>query len=99
MITIDWSDEDEAYLAKSDMPKCMAHGNTETEALEQLLIAVDNWWESASDEAFEELLEYIRTGKLRNGIVPRPQKGYSPLAHLWFQAFPYYIGRYISDAG
>lgn len=37
MVTIEWSEEDEAYIARDlDMPGCCSHGDTEFLALDQL---------------------------------------------------------------
>jgi len=47
-IIIFWSDEDQAFIADvPELPGCMAHGSSHTEALEQAQQAIALWLESA----------------------------------------------------
>jgi predicted RNase H-like HicB family nuclease len=48
-IIIFWSEEDEAFLAKvTELPGCMAHGETREEAMQEIKIAIGNWLETAN---------------------------------------------------
>jgi predicted RNase H-like HicB family nuclease len=48
-IIIFWSEEDEAFFAKvTELPGCMAHGETREEAMQEIKIAIENWLETAN---------------------------------------------------
>ena len=47
-IIIYWSDEDELYIAEvSELPGCMAHGETHEQALQSIKEAMELWLEVA----------------------------------------------------
>jgi len=49
-IVIFWSDEDKVFVAKTpELAGCMAHGQTQAEALKNLEDAVDLWLETAKE--------------------------------------------------
>lgn len=49
-VIIHWSDEDGVFVAEApELPGCLAHGNTQQAALEQLGEAVDLWLETARE--------------------------------------------------
>jgi predicted RNase H-like HicB family nuclease len=49
-IFIVWSDEDEAFVASVlELPGCKAHGETRTEVLHEIEIAIENWLETARE--------------------------------------------------
>ena len=49
-ITIYWSNEDSAFLAKAPaLPGCEAHGDTQEEALASIGQAADLWLETARE--------------------------------------------------
>ena len=49
-IIIYWSNEDAAYVAEvPELPGCMAHGDTQEAALEQIGQAVELWLETARE--------------------------------------------------
>jgi predicted RNase H-like HicB family nuclease len=50
-IIIYWSDQDEAFIAEvPELPKLMAHGDTQSEALANALEAIDLWIKVAETE-------------------------------------------------
>ena len=50
-IVIWWSEEDECYVAEApELPGCMAHGETDAEALENIHQAMALWLESARED-------------------------------------------------
>jgi predicted RNase H-like HicB family nuclease len=45
-----WSDEDEAYVVDvPELPGCMAHGNTQAQALENAQAAIELWIDTAKE--------------------------------------------------
>jgi len=49
-IILYWSDEDEAYVADvPELPGCMAHGETQTEALKNAQSAIKLWLNTAKE--------------------------------------------------
>jgi predicted RNase H-like HicB family nuclease len=49
-VLILWSEDDEAFLANVlELPGCIAHGDTREEALQNALIAFENWIETAKE--------------------------------------------------
>ena len=49
-ILIYWSDEDQVFVAEvPELPGCMAHGETQEEALEQAKEAMTLWIETAKE--------------------------------------------------
>ena len=49
-IIIYWSNEDEAYVAEvPELPGCMAHGDTQTAALENANSAIQLWIDTAEE--------------------------------------------------
>ncbi len=47
-IVIQWSEEDQAYLARvPELPGCITHGNTYEGALKNALEVIDLWIEAA----------------------------------------------------
>ena len=49
-ILIQWSDQDNCYIATvTGLPGCMAHGETQAEALQELAVARDLWLETAAE--------------------------------------------------
>jgi len=49
-ILIYWSDEDQVFIAEvPELPGCMAHGETQEEALEQAKEAMNLWIETAQE--------------------------------------------------
>lgn len=49
-ILIQWSEEDNCYVTSvPDLPGCMAHGETQAEALQELSVARDLWLETAEE--------------------------------------------------
>ena len=49
-ILIYWSDEDQVFVAEvPELPGCMAHGETQEEALEQAKEAMSLWIETAQE--------------------------------------------------
>ena len=47
-INIYWSDEDDCYIADvPDLRYCKAHGDTQEEALAEVLVAKEGWLETA----------------------------------------------------
>ncbi|HLZ59782.1 MAG TPA: type II toxin-antitoxin system HicB family antitoxin [Ktedonosporobacter sp.] len=50
IITIQWSDRDQAYLANvPELPGCHTHGETYAEALENALEVIRLWLETARE--------------------------------------------------
>jgi predicted RNase H-like HicB family nuclease len=50
-IEIYWSDEDDCFLAKApDLPGCIAHGETEEEALSAIKELIQTWLEIAKED-------------------------------------------------
>ena len=49
-IIIYWSNEDATFVAEvPELPGCMAHGDTQQDALEQVGKAIDLWLETARE--------------------------------------------------
>ncbi|MBV8278776.1 MAG: type II toxin-antitoxin system HicB family antitoxin [Verrucomicrobia bacterium] len=49
-VIIFWSSDDEAFIASvSELPGCMAHGETRAQAIEQIEIAIENWIDTARE--------------------------------------------------
>ena len=49
-IIIFWSEEDQAFVAEApELPGCMAHGNTQISALENINAAIKLWIETARE--------------------------------------------------
>jgi predicted RNase H-like HicB family nuclease len=49
-ITIYWSDEDEVFVAEvPELPGCMAHGETEESALQNIKDAIQLWIDTARE--------------------------------------------------
>lgn len=49
-IIIYWSNEDDAYVAEApELPGCVAHGDTQEAALEQIGQAIDLWLDTARE--------------------------------------------------
>ena len=49
-IILYWSDEDEAFVADvPELPGCMAHGETQTEALKNAQSAIKLWLKTAKE--------------------------------------------------
>ncbi len=49
-ITIFWSNEDQAFIAEvPELPGCMAHGDSQEEALKNINEAVEHWIEIARE--------------------------------------------------
>ncbi len=49
-IIIYWSQEDKAFIAEvPELPGCMAHGDTQTAALESVNQAIDLWLDTAKE--------------------------------------------------
>ena len=49
-IIIYWSDEDDAYVAEvPELPGCVAHGNTQEEALRNANDAIELWVDTARE--------------------------------------------------
>ncbi len=49
-IILYWSDEDEVYVADvPELPGCMAHGETQTEALKNAQSAIKLWVKTAKE--------------------------------------------------
>ena len=49
-IIIYWSNEDEVYIAEApELPGCMAHGDTEESALQNIKEAVQLWIDTARE--------------------------------------------------
>jgi predicted RNase H-like HicB family nuclease len=49
-ILIYWSDEDQVFIAEvPELPGCMAHGETQEEALEQAKEAMNLWIDTAQE--------------------------------------------------
>ena len=49
-VIIYWSKEDEAYIAEvPELPGCMAHGDTQEDALKNALDAISLWIETAKE--------------------------------------------------
>ena len=49
-ILIYWSDEDQVFIAEvPELPGCMAHGETQEEALEKAKEAMSLWIETANE--------------------------------------------------
>ena len=47
-IVIQWSEEDQAYLARApELPGCITHGDTREEALKNVLEVIELWLEAA----------------------------------------------------
>jgi len=47
-VTIVWSDEDQAFVTEvSELPGCMAHGESSEQAIEQIEFAIENWIDTA----------------------------------------------------
>ena len=45
-----WSDEDEAFIAEvPELPGCMAHGDTQQEALSSACDAIELWLDTARE--------------------------------------------------
>ena len=43
-VTIVWSDEDDAFVDNvSELPGCMAHGESREQVIEQIKFAIENW--------------------------------------------------------
>jgi len=50
-IIIYWSKEDDAYIAEvPELPGCMAHGSSDSEALENIHQAMELWLASARED-------------------------------------------------
>jgi len=50
-IVIWWSEEDGCFIAEApELPGCMAHGETDAEALENIHQAMELWLESARED-------------------------------------------------
>lgn len=53
-IIIYWSDQDDAFIAEvPELPKLLAHGDTQNEALTNALEAIDLWIKVAEAEGIE----------------------------------------------
>lgn len=49
-IIIYWSNEDQAFVAEApELPGCMAHGNTQEIALQQINEAIQLWIDTATE--------------------------------------------------
>lgn len=49
-IILYWSDDDRAFVAEvPELPGCMAHGETQEEALEQVNTAIGLWIDTAQE--------------------------------------------------
>ena len=49
-ITINWSEENQFFIAEvPELPGCMAHGNTQEAALENIKEATELWLETARE--------------------------------------------------
>lgn len=49
-ITIQWSDEDQVYIATvPELPGCKTHGRTYEEALQQVQYAIEGWIDFAKE--------------------------------------------------
>ena len=49
-IIIYWSDEDQTFIAEvPELPGCMAHGDTQEDALTNIKTAMDLWIETAKE--------------------------------------------------
>jgi predicted RNase H-like HicB family nuclease len=49
-IIIDWSDEDQVFIAEApELPGCMAHGDSEESALQQAKEAIQLWIDTARE--------------------------------------------------
>jgi len=49
-IVIFWSDEDQRYIAEvPELPGCTAHGGSEQEAFENIMIAMKLWLDTARE--------------------------------------------------
>ena len=49
-VIIWWSEEDNAFIAQApELPGCMAHGNTKSEALTNINDAVQHWLDTARE--------------------------------------------------
>jgi predicted RNase H-like HicB family nuclease len=53
-VIIVWSDEDKAFIANvSELPGCMAHGETRAEAIKEIEFAIENWIDTARETGRE----------------------------------------------
>jgi predicted RNase H-like HicB family nuclease len=49
-LIVSWSHDDDAYVVEvPDLPGCMAHGSTPTEAVAQAQAAIDLWLDAARE--------------------------------------------------
>jgi predicted RNase H-like HicB family nuclease len=49
-LIVSWSHDDDAYVVDvPDLPGCMAHGSTPTEAVAEAELAIDLWLEAARE--------------------------------------------------
>ena len=50
---LEWDTEDEMWVARvPELPGCMAHGDTQAEALKELQIAIPAWLAAAEESGF-----------------------------------------------
>ena len=50
-IILYWSNEDNCFIAEvPELPGCMAHGDTQGQALQEIQIAMDLWIETARED-------------------------------------------------
>lgn len=83
---LEWDTEDEIWVARvPDLPGCLAFGDTQSEALKELQVAIPAWIEAAKDSGYPfrapapDIDTLSRTSKLLNmaevarsiGIAPR----------------------------
>jgi predicted RNase H-like HicB family nuclease len=53
-IIIFWSEQDKAFIAEMpELKGCMAHGDSQNEALKEVKIVADNWLKLARKEGWE----------------------------------------------
>ncbi len=75
LVTIAWSEEDQAYVAEApELPGCATHGSSMNEASQKIEDAIDTWLKGAKESGYsipEPVTTKIYSGKFITRIDPR----------------------------